>query len=95
MKEAALRSKIIKALRQYSGYWVVVVANVHGQGGLPDIVGCCQGYFFGLEVKRPGKEHTLTERQAYSLERIRRAGGKATVVTSVQEALSFVFGHLD
>jgi hypothetical protein len=66
---------------------------MYQQGGLPDIIGCYQGVFFGLEVKLPGKEHTLTERQAHALKSIRRADGKARVVTSVDEAMDFVFGN--
>jgi len=92
MKEKVLRTKIVKSLNNYSGYWVVNVATMYGQGGLPDIVGCYAGVFYGLEVKLPGKEHTLTERQAYCLKKIRRAGGKAMMVTSVDEAMTFVFG---
>jgi hypothetical protein len=90
--EAQLRTKIIKALRAYSGYWVVIHATQYGQGGLPDIIGCYQGTFVGLEVKIPGKEHTLTARQSKCLEDIRRAGGKAAMVTSVDDAMNLVFG---
>lgn len=92
MDEKRLRSNIVKALRNYSGFWFVTHGGQFQQGGLPDILGCYQGVFYGLEVKKPGKEHTLTERQAYALKQIRRAKGKATVVVSVQEALDFVFG---
>lgn len=56
-------------------------------------MGCYKGYFYGLELKAPGKEHTLTERQAHALKSIKKAGGKAAVVTSVKEALDFVFGN--
>lgn len=92
--ESRLQAKIIKALRAYSGHWVVVHGGQYQQGGLPDIIGCYQGMFFGLEVKLPGKEHTLTPRQSHSLESIRRAGGKATMITSVNDAMSFVFGQV-
>lgn len=93
MKESALRSKIVKSLRAYSGWWFVTHATQYGTGGLPDIMGCYQGTFFGLEVKLPGKEHTLTERQSHALKSIKKAGGKATMVTSVADALNFVFGQ--
>jgi len=89
--EALLRSKIVKALRAYSGFWVVNHATQYGTGGLPDIVGCYNGYYIGLEVKVPGKEHTLTERQSHILEQIRKAGGRAAMVTTVDQAMAVVF----
>jgi hypothetical protein len=91
--EARLRAKVVKALRSYSGWWFVTHGGQFQQGGLPDVMGCYKGYFYGLELKAPGKLHTLTERQAHALKSIKQAGGKATVVTSVQEALDFVFGN--
>lgn len=94
MSEKQLRTKIVKALRGYSGFWFVTHATQYGTGGLPDIMGCYSGYFYGLEVKVPGKEHTLTERQSHTLTSIKRAGGKAMMVTSVDEAMNFVFGQI-
>lgn len=91
--EARLRTNIIKRLTNYAGWWVVTHGGQFQAGGLPDIIGCYKGYFYGLEVKLPGKEHTLTERQAHRLEQIRRAGGKALMVTSVDQAMEFVFGN--
>lgn len=91
MKESTLRTNIIKRLRAYSGWWVVTHGAQFQTGGLPDIIGCYQGTFFGLEVKLPGKEHTLTERQAHRLKQIRDAGGRAAMVSSVDQAMDFVF----
>jgi hypothetical protein len=59
---------------------------------LPDIIGCYGGWFVGLEVKLPGKEHTLTARQTHALKSIRDAGGKSKMVTSISEAMDFVYG---
>lgn len=91
--EAALQKRIRTALSNYSGWWVRIHGGMYQQGGLPDIIGCYQGVFFGLEVKLPGKEHTLTARQAHALKAIKDAGGKAKMVTSVDEAMDFVFDH--
>jgi len=90
--EARLRTAIVKRLRAYSGFWVVIPQSMYtSQIGLPDIVGCYAGKFIGLEVKRPGRLHTLTARQSAVLERVRREGGRSAVVTSVNEAIDFVF----
>lgn len=91
MNEATLRRAIVRTLRQYSGWWYVTHGAQFQQGGLPDIIGCYAGRFYGLEVKLPGKEHTLTERQAHTLKNIKQAGGRARMVTSISEAMDFVF----
>ncbi len=91
MTEATLRTSIVKALRAYSGWWTVTHADQYATGGLPDIIGCYAGTFVGLEVKLPGKEHTLTKRQAHRLSQINKAGGRAAMVTSVTQAMDLVF----
>lgn len=91
MTEAALRAKIIKRLRGYSGWWIVTHGAGYQTGGLPDIMGVVHGQFYGFEVKLPGKEHTLTERQAHRLAQINKAGGRAAMVTSADQALNLVF----
>jgi len=91
-KEARLRTNIIKKLNTYSGFWFVTHADHLGEAGLPDIVGCYNGRFVGLEVKLPGKEHTLTERQSRVLARINKAGGIGAMVTTTDQAMDLVFG---
>lgn len=93
MNEATLRKAIVRSLRQYSGFWYVTHGGQFQQGGLPDIIGCYAGKFYGLEVKMPGKEHTLTPRQSHALKVIKTAGGRARMVTSISEAMDFVFGE--
>jgi len=90
--EARLRTNILHKLSAYSGWWIVTHADGYGERGVPDILGCYQGVLFGLEVKLPGKEHTLTPVQSRMLKKIRAAGGKARMVTTVDEAMQFVFG---
>jgi hypothetical protein len=89
--EARLRTNIVKALERYSGWWVVTHADQFSTGGMPDIIGCYNGRFIGLEVKLPGKEHTLTERQAHRIHQINKAGGFSAMVTSVDQAMDLVF----
>ena len=71
-------------------YCVKIHGGIHQARGLPDIVGVANGYFFGLEVKMPGKEHTVTEIQAKKLDDIDAAGGITGVVTSVQQAIEII-----
>lgn len=93
MRESTLRTKIVRKLNSYSGWWVVTHGEMFQETGLPDIVGCYAGKFYGLEVKIPTKLHTLTARQSRVLGRIRDEGGRATIVTSVDEAMNFVFNE--
>ena len=64
----------------------------HGQAdqvrGLPDLIGCYRGYFVAMEVKKPGGH--ATDLQAFTMQRIRTAGGYAAVIHSVEEALDFL-----
>lgn len=90
MTEAALVTKIRKTLdKSRPGFWIKIHGGLFQATGLPDIIGCYKGRFYGLEVKLPGKEDTLTERQQYIINRINQAEGRATMLTSVQEALEF------
>lgn len=47
----------------------------YGKNGVPDIICCIDGRFYGLEVKREGKN--LTVLQCRLLEEIKEAGGIA------------------
>lgn len=72
------------------------VYKTHGdpytRRGLPDIVGLIDGYYIALEVKQPGKEHTLTALQGNCLDTIKKNGGIAAMVTTVEQARKVVLG---
>lgn len=82
--------KIIAALRrEVGGWWFKVWGGPFQQAGIPDIVGCCRGLFFALEVK-VGR-NKLEKIQIETIERIREDGeGIATEVRSVEQALKVV-----
>jgi hypothetical protein len=91
--EAKLSRQIQDALKAKYGFQIFcfkVWGNEHMLAGLPDILGCISGHFFGLEVKTPGKRRNTSARQEYVHELIRNAGGVAAVVESVEEALAAV-----
>ena len=58
-------------------------ANGFGKGGIPDVVGCLRGRFFGIECKAPGKLNTVTELQKLRLQEIKDAGGFAIAVDGI------------
>ena len=58
--ESRLQSKIRKALEdKVGGFWFKMHGSLFQMVGLPDLIGCVEGLFFGLEVKtdkgRPSK----------------------------------------
>ena len=89
--ESKLSRQITKKLKAMPAVWCF---KVHGSrympAGLPDIIGCANGQFFGIETKMPGKEDNTSPRQELMHERIREAGGRVLVATSVAEAVDFV-----
>jgi hypothetical protein len=70
--------------------------------GLPDLIFCIGGWFVGLEVKfqHPGESvegalSRTTALQWAQIGNIKRAGGVAAVVASVQEALDVITSGLE
>lgn len=91
MTETELQKRIKKKLNDLPN--CVFVKNhggPHSVRGIPDLTGCVEGTFVALEVKRPGKEKTLTKIQKYTLDQLEGAGAIVGVVTSVEEALEIV-----
>jgi hypothetical protein len=86
--EARLSRKIQQHLREtYPGIFVFKVwGSEHQMAGLPDLLGCWCGRFFGLEVKMPEKRSDVSPRQRFVMRQIADAGGKVAVVTSTHEA---------
>ena len=91
MLEKHLVTKIIKTLRaEYGGsYWLKIPGNAY-MAGVPDILGCVEGNFIAIEVKRSDTSYTVTPRQEANLAQIATAGGTSGVATSPEEALEIV-----
>ena len=57
--------------------------GMYGTAGIPDIICCYRGRFYGFEVKtETGKP---TELQKATIRKINRAGGTAAIVRSVDD----------
>ena len=96
MSEAGLVKKTMARLTKEGGLWIKVSAGPFQVAGLPDIIGCYNGRFYGLEAKLPGKERTLTKIQQWWISEINTTGGgKATMFTTVEQAVEFVYGKAD
>jgi len=76
--EAKVKKKVVEQLRQLKAYYFYPVTGGYGRSGVPDIVGCYQGKFFGIECKA-GK-NTPTPLQQINLDDIEKQNGIALVV---------------
>ncbi len=88
--EAKVKKVVVKQLRNLGAYYFYPVTSGYGRSGVPDIVGCYKGKFFGIECKA-GK-NVPTDLQRINLEDIDKQGGIALVVNeknmhSVQDLL--------
>lgn len=54
-----------------------------GRPGIPDVVGCVRGLFFGFELKTPTGRTSKIQRLVHRL--LQRAGGRVVVARSVDE----------
>jgi len=88
--ESAIQRRIILALREAGAYVVKVQV---ADAGTPDLLVCHGGRFFAMEVKKPGQYPTAIQR--HRLAQVRAAGGVATVVRSVEDALASLKRHAD
>lgn len=88
--EARLSRAIRVAIKDKGHFAFKVHGSVHMMAGLPDLICCCDGLFFGLEVKTPENRDNVSARQALVHGMIRNAGGQVAVICSVQEALDFI-----
>lgn len=88
--ETRLVARIVTHLEtKIGGYWVKIHGSEYQKAGLPDLIGCVDGLFFGLEVKRPGR--TYDPLQEYEATEIKTRGkGVAACVHSPAEAVDVV-----
>ena len=84
MNEAALIQKIRKYLAALDGcfFWKEH-GGQYGTAGIPDIIVCYHGKFIGLEAK-VGRNKP-TKLQEATIDQIRKAGGIAAVVYSIDD----------
>lgn len=83
--EAKVKKQVTAILKKHGAYYFYPVTGGYGRSGVPDIVACWRGQFFGIECKA-GK-NTTTALQEKNLQEIRKSGGLTVVVNehTVQE----------
>ncbi len=83
MKEVLLQKRIIQQLRAQGHYVFKVVGSPMQQRGTPDLIICAKGLFIAAEAKLCGNKPTAI--QEHEMEKIRRAGGIAEAVHTLEE----------
>ena len=78
MREKAFEEKIKKYIEDLGGYWVKFHGNMYTRKGVPDILACINGKFFGIEVKGDGG--VTSELQKYEVKKINASGGVGIIV---------------
>ena len=76
--EKKVKETVARLLKEAGAYYFFPATGGYGRRGVPDIVGCLDGNFFGIECKA-GK-NTTTALQELELEKIRESGGRAIVI---------------
>lgn len=88
--ESRLQQKIRKDLqRRFECKFFKVHGSSFQEAGQPDLMGCVDGFFFGFEVKVPGKGKPSIL-QIETLREWRAVGGIACIVESSEEAIRVV-----
>lgn len=87
-RESRLSRVIQTSLRSHGAFVFKVWGSEMMMAGLPDLIGCYQGRFFGLETKMPEKRSNTSAVQELIMAKIRKAGGISQVICSAEEALN-------
>ena len=90
--EVKVKKVVIKHLKDMGAYYFYPVTGGYGGSGVPDIVGCHKGKFFGIECKA-GK-HKPTPLQDKNFHDISSAGGIALVINeaNMHDTTALVWG---
>lgn len=76
--EAKVKRKVVAQLKEMGAYYFYPVTGGYGQSGVPDVVGCYKGIFFGIECKSGSNKPTPL--QDKNLTDIRKQKGIAIVI---------------
>jgi Holliday junction resolvase len=76
--EKKVKDKVKAILTSEGVYFFMPATHGFGRSGVPDIVACVNGLFFGIECKANGNKPTAL--QVREIETIRRNNGVAVVV---------------
>jgi Holliday junction resolvase len=76
--EAKVKKGVVTQLKAMGAYYFFPATGGYGKSGVPDIVGCYKGLFFGIECKAGSNKPTALQQK--NLDDINKADGFAMVV---------------
>lgn len=76
--EVKVKKKVVATLKELRAYYFYPVTGGYGGSGVPDIVGCLHGKFFGIECKSGRNRPTALQQK--NLDAIKAMGGIALVI---------------
>jgi len=76
--EVKVKRVVVAQLKELGAYYFYPATGGYGSSGVPDIVGCYQGRFFGIECKAGKNKPTALQEK--NLNEIANKGGIAVVV---------------
>lgn len=79
--EAKVKARVTARLKEMGAYYFYPVTGGYGRSGVPDIVGCYRGKFFGIECKAGKNKPTALQQK--NLTDIEAAGGIALVADEI------------
>jgi hypothetical protein len=82
--EGKVKEAVKKELKKRKIWFYMPVQNGMGVVGIPDIIGCWEGWFVAIETKAPGKMANVTPNQRLRLNEIEKAKGLALVIDDVE-----------
>lgn len=96
--EAKVKKVVVKQLKDLGAYYFYPVTGGYGASGVPDIVGCFRGKFFGIECKAGTNKPTPLQKK--NLQQIADSGGVALVVNEdnmnlVSDTLTTLIGDTE
>lgn len=83
--ESKVKAAVVKLLKANDVYYFFPATGGYGRSGVPDIIACVKGRFFGIECKAGGNKPT--ELQLRELHKINKAGGTTFVIDETNVAL--------
>ena len=93
MAEKDITNKILKYLKATPGCFAWKEhGGMYGTAGIPDVICCYNGRFYGFEVKTENGKPTKL--QEVTIRKVRDAGGTAVVVRTVDEVRAVINGSL-
>lgn len=83
--EGKVKKKVVAILKEFDTYYFYPRTGGYGRSGVPDIVGCYHGRFFGIECK--AGDNKPTPLQQKNLDDISKRGGLVLVIneTNIDE----------